>query len=376
MSEPLKPLKVFLFSQNAIPKDFQGIQKESIPNLTNYRPDIIVVFTQEDKRSDITKRIITDIPDYNMKTAKIGSYTLGYQIVMQLYHTLELPNISITMPQVSVYDKITKESITKGGVYGYVNVKGYKPLLFINMHLPISTNKTSQLDIQNNDVYGNKKRIDKMEQVIEDSLQGKDSKNLIMILGGDLNYRKVPDGFEQQNKGSKIIIRNERLAYTDQLDDYLKSNSNKKYNLNELGNLNKFTCKFKTSEEYKDDNLKTCRETSENDGTINEKIDFNNNLWNKCGDLTRFPSACDRFLTNADLTNAETLTVDNYDAAYIEAFKSDHNAIYAALKIEPMSPEEAKKNPLLLSSNIISKGGKKTKKRHNRRKRKNTYRRK
>jgi hypothetical protein len=67
--------------------------------------------------------------------------------------------------------------------------------------------------------------------------------------------------------------------------------------------------------------------------------------------------------------------VNKYDAAYIEAFGSDHNAIYATLSIPQISSEEANKNRLLLSGKL-STGGKKTKKRHNRRKRKNTYRRK
>jgi hypothetical protein len=145
----------------------------------------------------------------------------------------------------------------------------------------------------------------------------------MIIIGGDLNFRIV-DG-------------------KDQLTEFLKTDKNPSLSELEFPDPNGkiFTCKFTTKNEK-------CREqpepelidvTSDNaDAKTIQEIkaetiqEIKENVQNTCGDKDRFPSRCDRFLTN-DPTNIE---VKVHKGDYIPNLPSDHNAIYALLEIKPI----------------------------------------
>ena len=153
-----KNLKVALFSQNTI-TNYETIfnklsfsSKPTIPELTDEVPDIFVEMSQEDSRitTGVGLGSIIEHKALNYKKQTIALNMMGgidKNVIMQLYYKPELIN-NVTETEVTRNDiehgtielehkkgKGTNSFYaTKGAVYIYISIKGYNPLLFINMH--------------------------------------------------------------------------------------------------------------------------------------------------------------------------------------------------------------------------------------------------
>lgn len=333
-----KNLKVALFSQNTITNKVTIINKLSskkpiIPELTNEFPDIFVEMTQEDSR--ITTKVglgsIIEHKNLNYNKITIALNSIGgvdKNVIMQLYYNPELiSNVTNTKLvdkdiETGTIELERKEGkgtnllyATKGAVYIYIRFKGYKPLLFINMHLPIDTK-----DII---TFGYDHRKNSFLKVMNDLMNKYTHEPPMIIIGGDLNFRIV-DG-------------------KDQLTEFLRMSKNLQLSELEFPDPNGkiFTCKFTNDDE-------DCREQPEpesidvpSDNVDPDTIEkIKENVQKKCGDEDRFPSRCDRFLTN-DPTN---IKVKVHKGDYIPYLPSDHNAIYALLEIKPIMVGGKKRN--------------------------------
>jgi hypothetical protein len=218
---------------------------------------------------------------------------------------------------------------SKGAVYIFINITGYKPLLFVNMHLPIDTH--------DKETFGYDHRKNSLLTVMTNLKEKFGGSNPIIIMGGDMNFRINP------------------LTGRDQLTDFLKTSENNGFSELEFpdkrGKI--FTCKFDKTNE-------SCREQPEpeqiDEGTANGEIieQIKENVQDICGNPKRFPSRCDRFLIN----QPNQIKVELQKGDYISKLNSDHNALYAVLKIKPENKNE-QLEPQLYQ---IPSGGKKYKK--------------
>lgn len=307
-----KNLSIALLSQNTITSYIFAQSKVNLPDIKKYDPDIYIEMTQEDSR--FTLDSLTDIPHkYNHKHISLNTMGgIDKNVIMQLYYKKRLEK-HITKSFVSGTIELARKEgkstsilyATKGAVYMYVIIPSYKPLLFVNMHLPINTKDT--------ETFGYEYRKKSLIKVITELQEKFQSEDPIIIVGGDLNFRINP------------------TKKTDQLTEFLKTDENP--GLRELefpdptGKI--FTCKFTS------DNTK-CRKKVEpaeiDEGTATEEtiVEIQEDVQEECGDKDRFPSRCDRLLTN----HAENIDVKIYRGKYIQELPSDHNAIYAVFEIE------------------------------------------
>jgi hypothetical protein len=307
-------------------------------------PDIIVEMTQEDSRHILKPIINTEsikYTTYNISLNSLGGFDKN--VIMQVY-LRDIPDLKLvqfkkgTIPLMQKNPTSTKKYIistisravyaTKGAVYLQVSVPGFKPIVFVNMHLPIDTKKED---------YGNEHRINSLNKIMENlKLKFKPESN-VYFLGGDMNFRIVekkniltsPESFKTTDIYNK--------KYEDQLTEYLTTN---KYNLREL-NMSVdppiFTCKFDTQDE-------NCRTTpipqsfyeklngsKESDEYItNNGISEVNKIQHTCGNPDRQPSRCDRFLISGSEDDA---IINKYEGIFVEGLPSDHNAIYSLITI-------------------------------------------
>jgi hypothetical protein len=345
-----KNLKVALFSQNTITNletlftKMSISSKPTIPSLTDEVPDIFVEMSQEDSRMISGIGSIIDHKDlrYEKKTIALNSMGgIDKNVIMQMYYKPELISHSneietgfIVLPRKS--GEITRTELlyaTKGAVYIYIRIPGYKPLLFINMHLPIDTKEIPS--------FGYEHRKYSFLKVVTDLGLIYKPENTTIIIGGDLNFRIV-DG-------------------KDQLTELLKTPENPQLSELEFPDPNGkiFTCKFTKNNE-------TCRkqpepESIDKEGLVDENTitKIKENVQDVCGDKDKFPSRCDRFLTN----DPKNIKVKVHKGDYIPILTSDHNSIYALLEISPIL-NGGKRNK---KSKRTIKKGKMNKKRTNRR---------
>jgi len=346
--EPIKNnLRIALLSQNTIKNvnTLFSFNKVRIPDIKNNEPDIYIEMTQEDSRFVLGS--LTDIPDnsiYNTKHIslnKIGG--IDKNVIMQIYYKklfeehIKNSFVSGTIElEHKEGKKINKFYATKGAVYIYIKLPSYNPLLFVNMHLPIDT--------KDRETFGYEHRKNSLLKVINELKEKFQNDDPIIIIGGDLNFRINP---------------NDR---NDQLTEFLKSNENP--SLSELefpdqdGKI--FTCKFTN-------NNNACRKQIEppqidNDTATIETInEIKEEVQEVCGDKDRFPSRCDRFLTN----HSDKIDVKLHKGDYIQSLQSDHNAIYVLLEIKKQQPQIQKQK---YGGKRITKRKKMVKRKTNRRK--------
>jgi hypothetical protein len=330
-------LKILLFSQNTIERNTEPLRitdthDNHIFNIET-PPDIIVEMTQEDSRH-VLKPIINSesikYTSYNISLNTLGG--IDKNVIMQVYvrDIPELRQLQVKKGKISLMQKKHNSTVkyifsnignsfyaTKGAVYIHLSIPGFKPILFVNMHLPIDTKKED---------FGNEHRVNSLNKIIENLKSKFKLESNIYFLGGDMNFRIV----EKKN----IVSGQESKKYEDQLTEYLKTNN---YNLRELNmSLNPpiFTCKFDTQDE-------NCRTTPipqpfyENLNKPNQNISNNgisevNKIQQTCGNPHRPPSRCDRFLISGSEGYA---TIDKYEGIFIKELPSDHNAIYSLITL-------------------------------------------
>ena len=407
-----KSLKVALFTQNTI-TNLGTLLRASAPltitELTGNNPDIIVEMTQEDSRFTLGSLINKPKGMKNINISLNSIRGIDKNVIMQLYYKNDLTKLFSKTGSIGLSRKegyaLNSFYYTKGAVYIYIIIEGYKPILFINMHLPIDTSDLV--------TFGYNHREESFLYLVN-TLNDK-FKNPIIIIGGDLNFRRV-DG-------------------NDQLTGLLL-NKNLKKNLHGLRELTfpdpkgiTFTCKFTTND-------KTCREQPTGEQQIGEQPTVEQptgeqptgeqqigeqptgeqqigeqptveqptgeqptgeqqigeqptveqptgeqqigeqptveqhkaniqRQQDQCGTNARPLSRCDRFLTNG---SNEEITVMVHKGVYIESFKSDHNAVIASLNISALPDiQSAGKRNKKSKRSVKKKKEKRCKRRTNRR---------
>lgn len=338
-------LKVLLFSQNTIERNTEPLRitdahDNNIFNSEN-PPDVIVEMTQEDSRHVLKPIINTEsikYTTYNISLNSLGGFDKN--VIMQVY-VRDIPEFKQlqfkkgTIPLMQKKHNSTRKYIlsklgnafyaTKGAVYIHLSIPGFKPILFVNMHLPIDTKKED---------FGNDHRVNSLNQIIENLKSKFKLESNIYFLGGDMNFRIVEKKNIVSSPESFKTVELYNKKYEDQLTEYLKTNN---YNLRELNisaNPPIFTCKFDTQDE-------NCRTTPipqpfyENLNNQNENIGDNgisevNKIQQTCGNPDRPPSRCDRFLMSGSEGDA---IIDKYEGIFIKGLPSDHNAIYSLITI-------------------------------------------
>jgi hypothetical protein len=316
--------------------------------------------TQEDSRFILGSLINKPKEMKNINISLNSIRGIDKNVIMQLYYKNDLTKLSSETGSIGLSRKegyaLNSFYYTKGAVYIYIIIEGYKPILFINMHLPIDTS-----DLVNFGYNHREKSFLDLVNTLNDKF-----KNPIIIIGGDLNFRRV-DGNDQL---TKLLL---------------------KKNLHGLRELTfpdpkgiTFTCKFTTND-------KTCREqptgeqptgeqptgeqpTGEQPTGEQHKADIHKadihkadiqRQQDQCGTNARPLSRCDRFLTNG---SNEEITVMVHKGVYIESFKSDHNAVIASLNISALPDiQSAGKRNKKSKRSVKKKKEKRCKRRTNRR---------
>jgi hypothetical protein len=180
---------------------------------------------------------------------------------------------------------------SKGAVWAKVYFQGYS-ILFVNMHLPVDTNKENM---------GLNFRREKFAYVL-DKIRGLVENDSYVIIGGDLNFRMSRSGTNQLDELLRTIalpIPLKQMPYPD-------------------GKSAMFTCKFKENT-----GASKCRTTRISN--VAKGISTSSSCFNK----KRVPSRCDRFLIGA---KPGIQVIDQDSLAFFP--NSDHNAIYASIDIQ------------------------------------------
>ena len=201
-------------------------------------------------------------------------------------------------------------------------------ILLVNLHLPIYTKKNKDklpIDPSMGAAY-RENILDSLQEELKPQLS--DNKTVI-IVGGDLNFRmsyELDDDLEQY-----LLKKNVGVGVG--VDVGVGENVGEKVGepkiLSQVGELDYFTCKFKKS---CDEETKKCRgqTISSKLGEVNFARDISEiieQLQEECGDETRIPSKCDRFLT----ANRDRIELVEYKSH--PTCDSDHNAVSVILDI-------------------------------------------
>ena len=312
------PLRIGALTYN-IEKASESPQLQYV-KVMELNPDIYVEMTQEDNRITAEKTPIIDIQYIDP-----GIYKLVHAISLnktQKTQNLKLKvfakrsvasNIVVSSGKKAVSPKEKHGSLilasqllakrlgtgygyTKGMVYVKVSFKdsSEKPILFVNMHLPMDGSLNN---------LGLTYRKSVLSDLLSDLIHsGEFQPDTRLFVGGDLNFRMNRDGINQLNN-----------ILSDKSDP-----SN--YYIRELpfpNGVKKLTCKFTT-------NNANCR-TRKMPKNGNLKV-FLNNVQKTCGNARRIPSRCDRFLISKEPQTKVNVLL--HEAVFLIP-ESDHNGLAA-----------------------------------------------
>jgi len=293
------------------------------PGVIALNPDIYVEMTQEDYRkpdgTPLLDSAILESNGYNnIVSISLNGTRTTKNIILNLYAKTDSGISVIDKGVKAVSPKEEHKSLslaaqllgkklhtgfgfTKGVVY--IKIMAERPILFMNMHLPVdTTEKDGKLVNASMGLEYRKavflKLLDKLERrgVLDD--------NTILFVGGDLNFRMDFKGMNQLNQ-------------------FLASNAPLLHNLRELPSPNKskqLTCKFNGHNR----NCRTQKMPQKNVGA------FLNNVQKTCGSPKRIPSRCDRFLISVSPT--DNIKVLLHTAKYLLP-DSDHNGLLTCFDI-------------------------------------------
>ena len=293
------------------------------PGIIALNPDIYIEMTQEDHRKpDGTPLLDSAILESNGYTS-ISSISLNGErttknLIMNLYAksdsgvTILDKGVKAVSPteahkSLSLAAQLVGKKLhsgfgfTKGVVY--IKIMAERPILFMNMHLPVDTtekdgklvNASMGLEYRKTVLM---KLLNKLEQ------RGVLDENTILFIGGDLNFRMDFKGMNQLNQ-------------------FLASNASSLHRLRELpspNNSKQLTCKFNGHNK----NCRTRKMPKNNVGA------FLNNIQKTCGNPKRVPSRCDRFLISS--SPVDKIKVLLHTVKYLLP-ESDHNGLLTCFDI-------------------------------------------
>jgi len=273
-------------------------------------PDVYVEMTQEDARpvTGSTLLVSRKLDKYRvLTTVGLNSDMSSQNLIMTCLTKEPMDYISGSIPispsgnKAALYAQglihhVSRMGYSKGAVY--IKVLGPRPVLLINMHLPMSGAKDFFTGALKNGTLGLAYRTAAFQELLMDVRHLVD-KNTTIFIGGDLNFRMDADG-------------------TDQLDTLLLGGE-LPYGLREVvGPQKTATCKYTRRS-------RACRTRRLPRNGVRE---FLKQVQAECGDKGRVPSRCDRFLAggtgllSVHLVGTEVFLPD-----------SDHNGIYTCFDL-------------------------------------------
>lgn len=310
-------MRVGVISQNLAETIYTPAFDES--SIIDLAPDLYIEMTQEDGRVPCSSSIIrSDLLDnYNhLECVSLNGGQKTHQNVMinvfiknGVFNPVLAKGSAVIAPKASSF-RLGLQTMAKAlhTGYGYskgmVYVKihtGKRPILFINMHLPVKTKAVKGV-LKNASLGLEFRRASFLELLNKLDKDGIFNDNPALFVSGDLNFRMDKTG------------RN-------QLNDILRDESSLFYNLKELIQLEgekRITCKFVTTN-------KTCRMKKM---PLTDKGAFLEEIQSECGNSMRIPSRCDRFLISKGLPVHVWLNTVKYLVK-----DSDHNAILCCFDI-------------------------------------------
>jgi len=315
-------MRIGVISQNLAEAVYTpDIYESSIINLA---PDLYIEMTQEDGRVPCTSSIISSDLLINYNHLECVSLNGGQKTQQNIMINVFIKNgiknpvlakgSAVIAPKGSSF-RLGLQTMAKALHTGYGYSKGMvyvkiqtnkRPILFINMHLPVKTkvvkgvlkNATLGLEFRRASFLELLNKLDKDGLLID---------NPVIFVSGDLNFRMDKTGRNQLNS----ILRDESSLF---------------YNLKELTQPEgekRITCKFVTTN-------KTCRMRKL---PLNNKEPFLEDMQSECGNSMRVPSRCDRFLISKGLPVNVLLNTVKY---LVE--NSDHNAILCCFDLLEKPP--------------------------------------
>jgi hypothetical protein len=293
------------------------------PGVLALNPDIYVEMTQEDYRkpdgTPLLDSTILESNGYNnIVSVSLNGTRTTKNLILNLYAKTDAgitivdkgvkavspkeEHKSLSLAAQLVAKKLhTGFGFTKGVVY--IKIMAKRPILFMNMHLPVdTTEKDGKLVNASMGLEYRKtvflKLLDKLVRrgVLDD--------NTILFVGGDLNFRMDFRGMNQLNQ-------------------FLASDAVSLHRLRELpfpNNTKHLTCKFNG----RNRNCRTQKMPQKNVGA------FLNNVQKTCGNPKRTPSRCDRFLIST--APGDKVKVLLHTVKYLLP-ESDHNGLLTCFDI-------------------------------------------
>jgi hypothetical protein len=323
-------VKIAILSQNAVSD--KNTQPITVEDIEGYKPEIYIEMTQEDTRKlpVMSQEFLNNYDNVHneelLKLSKVSGYNVKIKVFKRVNFATNPTDFEIiakgSIPIDNKQSSLSKLNpiVTKGAVYVKLKLKNNHPIVFVNAHLPMLSEKNKNGDTK--DTLGNEFRTKSFLQILE-KLQkdGIVDNNTTLFFGGDLNFRIGCDGSDQLTKLLMDPTQNnlglKELKFPDPRDK-------------------RFTCKFENSKDI--GNTTTCRNTSVPPGVENpgerEKDFFEimNKVQRECGVANRLPSRCDRFLIKyGDKSTIQTLV---HRAEFFPEIQSDHNTLYAVITYE------------------------------------------
>jgi hypothetical protein len=279
------------------------------PDLTfdkilSLNPDVYVEMTQEDGRPVDSDSLLDNelLRDYKvLTTVALNSEGSSQNLIMtcwvkddrDVFYITGTNAVSPSGSKIALMAQSAVKGYSKGAVY--VKLMLDKPILFINMHLPVKTGVGLFTRKLKNNTMGLKYR----HRVLLDLLRGLAylvDRHTTVFVGGDLNFRMDADGTDQLTR----ILATEGLPY----------------GLQDL-DANYLTCKFTKPN-------RPCRTRRAG----RPSAAYLANVQKNCGANDRVPSRCDRFLIGSPWS----IKIQFQDT---EVFlpDSDHNGIYTCFDL-------------------------------------------
>jgi hypothetical protein len=273
-------------------------------------PDVYVEMTQEDARPVTGETLLMSkmLAKYRVLTTVALNETEASQNLIMTCVTKEpVDYISGSIPISPSANKaalfaqglihhVSRMGYSKGAVY--IKLLGPEPILFINMHLPMSGAKNLLTGALKNSTLGLAYRTTALHELLL-AVKKLVDKQTTVFIGGELNFRMDANG-------------------TDQLDTLL-AQGELPYDVREVvGPTKTVTCKYTQPS-------RACRTRKLPRAGI---TNFLKTVQAECGDKSRVPSRCDRFLVGGagqlalHLVGAEVFMPD-----------SDHNGIYTCFDL-------------------------------------------
>jgi hypothetical protein len=280
--------------------------------------DLYAEFTQEDARKPGGSPLVQLSPSFlNVASASLNPSSSKQNVMLSLWSSQTPLKVEKGSIPVQTKDSVKGSLVlagqsllsafrsglgySKGAVWIQIAYPGIQ-FLFINLHLPVKTGKKADGSLKDPSL-GFAYRKEVLGNVLN-QLKPRIQSNTHILIGGDLNFRMTDTGM-------------------DQLTELLKEGS-LPVPLQELmppaGQSPTWTCKFQPIDPS-NTNKQSCRLTPLPPSNTFPQV--SHNVQGRCGNASRTPSRCDRFLVKTE----SPVSVALYDTEVLIP-ESDHNALF------------------------------------------------